>query len=194
VSQNSLIGLILGVALLVASFFFGRATAPKPPTVNTDTVRIHHYTTVEASFRIDTATAYLKLLKSNQTLYNAKLRLQRFSDSLQMFIDENEQLIAALDTTLDDSSSLNIQYLFPPINSFLIDYRARPYYISQDTIRITRKVPEFVKKESLWLHGLAGYGSNVALGFSVGYSWGGVGMILVSDKSPIYTLNFHYDF
>jgi hypothetical protein len=191
VSQNSLIGLILGVALLVASFFFGRATV-HIPVIDTNTTVSTHIDTIETSFNIDTVKAYLRLKNNNAKLLSINLRLQRFIDSV--WVEEPEQMIAALDTTLDDSSSLNIQYLFPPINSFLISYRARPYYISQDTIRITRKVPEFVKKESLWLHGLAGYGSNVALGFSVGYSWGGVGMILVSDKSPIYTLNFHYDF
>lgn len=190
---KTLIALIVGVALLIASFFFGRATV-HVPVFNADTVTVHHYTTVETSFNLDAVPAYLHLKNNNAKLQSVNLRLQRYSDSLQKFIDEPEQIIAALDTLLDDSSSLNIQYLFPPINSFLIDYRARPIYNSIDTIFISKKIIEIVKRDGLWLNGLTGYGQNVALGFSIGYSWGGIGIVLVGNQNPIYTLNYHYSF
>jgi hypothetical protein len=195
VDTKTLVGLFIGVALLVASFFFGRATV-HIPTVNTDTVRIHHYTTVEPSFRIDTVPAYLRLVKGIEGLKSDAIKLRRYSDSLQKFIDEPDQLIAALDTTLVDSSRLNIQYLFPPINSFLLDYRARPYYSTKDTIFIQRKVVEEVYKEHLfWLQGSLGYmNKNPNIGAYVGIKDFGIGCQLFMDKSPNYLAVFKREF
>jgi hypothetical protein len=192
-TTKTLIALVIVVALLIGSFIFGRATAPKP-TVIADTVRIHHYTTVETSFRLDTVQAYLRLKSNNARLQSVNLKLQRYSDSLKKFIDEPNQLIASLDTLLTDTSKLHIDYYFPPINSFNIDYQARPIKITRDTIFIMRIKPVEIYKEKLWwVAGSMGYShKDLNIGILGGIKNFGIGYQLFPDRSPNYMVIFRY--
>ena len=192
--SKTLVALLVGVALLVASYFLGRSSV-KPPPLIADTVAVHYVSTVQSSFVIDTVQAYLKLKKNNAILKSENIKLQIYSDSLQEYIDQPEPIVASFDTTLVDSSTLSILYLFPPQNSFLLAYHAKQRFNTIDSIFITKHETEYIKQNGLWLHGLVGYGSgNTAIGASVGYSWGGIGMIIPSNQNPIYTVNFHYNF
>jgi len=194
VDSKTLVGLLVGVALLVASFFLGKSSVKTPPLI-ADTVIVHNYSSVETSFNIDTVQAYLKLKKNNAILKSENIRLQIYSDSLNDFIEFPDVIVASLDTTLIDSSTLSILYFFPPQNTFLINYLAKPIINSIDSIFIKQKETEYIKQDGLWLHGLLGYGSgNVGIGASVGYSWGGIGIILAGQQQPIYTVNFHHNF